>query len=127
MNDESVLRRIARESIANGMLPRHSPKQTWGGPGTGAQCALCGASIDKHELEFEVEFGVERLHLHLPCYSVWDSERRARRAPAVPSERAADTALAASPSDRNAALPDRHADGKMVGDGGERAYKPGAA
>src|SRR5690606_12611772 len=68
MNDELLLRRIARESIEKGVLPSHSPQQTWGGPGTGLTCALCGASVDRDELEFEVEFGRDRYHLHRACF-----------------------------------------------------------
>lgn len=125
MND-TALRRMAAESIAKGRLPNASPQQTSGGPGTGAECALCGAVIDKDELEFEVEFGrkVGRYHLHLACFSAWDAERKALMARGRPPADAAgaaavSAALSESPAgNRKAALPAQGADGKITVHGG---------
>lgn len=135
MNDDTVLRRIARESIAKGVLPDRSPEQTWGGPGTGVQCALCEATVTRDELEFEVDFGRERYHLHLACFSAWDAERKSQRRAAHTglmegrdeSRPASKHSSSSSTSDSARVLPDRRADGKMAVDGGERSYKPGAA
>lgn len=126
MNDETALRTIARESIATGMLPRHDPRQTWGGPGTGMKCALCGARVGKDELEFEVEFDRDRIHMHLACFSAWEAERRAIGLSQGENARSAQS-RAVSSSSGNRVLPDRQGDGKMVADGGKRAYEPGAA
>jgi hypothetical protein len=131
MNDETLLRRIARESIAKGMLPSHAPEQTWGGPGTGVRCALCIAPVDKDELEFEVEFDRERYHLHLACFSAWDAERKTWNTAAralmgeKPPGKSRPTAIhSVSPSnDEHDTLPERQGDGNIGAHEGERAYK----
>lgn len=135
MKDETVLREIAREAIAKGALPSRPPQQTWGGPGTGVKCALCHARVKNDELEFEVEFGRERYHLHLACFSAWDAERKAQIKPgiAVKAESPLDAsagagqASASLSNDESRVLPERRSDGKIIDHGGERAYKPGAA
>lgn len=132
MNDELALRRIARESIDKGVLPSRPPQQTWGGPGTGLTCALCGASVRKDELEFEVEVGRDRYHLHRACFSAWDAERKAHGVAANESagtyHPAAGAHAAASASgDMNRVLSDRIGDGKIMVHGDKRAFKPGAA
>jgi hypothetical protein len=131
MDDEIVLRRIARESIDKGILPRRSPQQTWGGPGTGLTCALCGAPVAKDELEFEVEFGRERYHLHRACFSAWDAERRAHGVAAAEQPASASSAargaLGAVANDGNHVLSDRRGDGKIMVHGDKRAFKTGAA
>jgi hypothetical protein len=140
MNEESVLREIARLAIATGALPSRPPQQTWGGPGTGAKCALCQAHVNSDELEFEVEFefefesGSERYHLHLTCYSAWDAERKAqrKRGTAVSADTAREKSSTAQrpkhlADEKSYALPEHRGDGKITEHGVERAYKPGAA
>jgi hypothetical protein len=41
-NAEDLLRRKARAAIRAGMLSRHHQVSIWGGPGSGASCAVCG-------------------------------------------------------------------------------------
>src|SRR5690606_2296819 len=131
MGNDYALRRLARESIAKGLLPDRSPEQTWGGPGTGAKCALCEALVRSDELEFEVEFGRDRFHLHLACFSAWDAERKAGFAesatPASVGARFPSRCPLSASSDKHRVLPDPEGDGKMLGNGGARAYKRGAA
>ncbi len=49
--------------------------RTWAGRGSGASCHLCSASIESHEVEYEVEMSdtVERrvLLFHFECYRQW--------------------------------------------------------
>jgi hypothetical protein len=82
MPNEAALRRLARLVLENGQLPRHDPDRTWGGPGVGAPCAVCGYPITREEIEYEVQFahdgatpGLARHHLHLRCFAVWELER----------------------------------------------------
>lgn len=56
MSDEGTLRDKARAAIRNGKLPTRSPDRTWGGPGVGAECAICGLPVTKDEMEFEIQF-----------------------------------------------------------------------
>jgi hypothetical protein len=79
---EAALVETARERIETGRLPAVSPRRTWGGPGSGAGCALCDLPVTPLEIEFEVEFAPGSvtprvLHFHRQCHGVWDAERRA--------------------------------------------------
>jgi hypothetical protein len=56
MPDEPILRAKAREVIRFGSLPSRRPDRTWGGPGIGAPCTVCGEPIRVDQLEFEIEF-----------------------------------------------------------------------
>ena len=56
MSDGGMLRQKVREALETGRLPDRSPARTWGGPGCGATCAICGERIDSDEVEFELEF-----------------------------------------------------------------------
>jgi len=52
--------------------------RTWAGRGTGAQCSLCGRSIQVQEVEYEIELapsGTGRsLYFHFDCYRTWDAQ-----------------------------------------------------
>lgn len=82
MGDERMLRARAREAMKAGKLPEHPPERTWGGPGSGAPCALCGKTVGNEEIEFELQFASDRdsgaatYHLHTQCFAVWELERR---------------------------------------------------
>jgi hypothetical protein len=86
MPDEARLREQAREAIQNGKLPSRAPDRTWGGPGVGAECSVCGKSVTKQELEFEIQFahdgtmpGLDRYHVHIRCFAAWEFERHKPR------------------------------------------------
>jgi hypothetical protein len=82
MGDESMLRTRAREAMKSGKLPGHEPEHTWGGPGSGAPCAVCGESVGAGEVEFELQFasagssGAASCHMHSRCFAAWQLERR---------------------------------------------------
>jgi hypothetical protein len=83
MTDDDTLRDSVLEAIRAGKLPDCSPKRTWGGPGAGACCPVCGERVKPDEMEFELEFAAhpdgrqrEIHHLHSGCFSVWERERR---------------------------------------------------
>jgi hypothetical protein len=81
-NDEVALRRQARAALNAATIPRESPTGLWGGNGSGESCPVCGQRIDASEMELEVEFavastpGVREFHLHLPCFTAWELERK---------------------------------------------------
>jgi hypothetical protein len=82
MSNEAALRRLARLVLESGKLPRRDPTRTWGGPGVGALCTICAQPIMPEEIEYEVQFahdgatpGLDRFHLHLRCFAVWELER----------------------------------------------------
>ena len=82
MPDEPRLREQAREAIQNGKLPSRGPDRTWGGPGVGAECSVCGRPVKKDEMEFEIEFahdgegpGLDKFHIHIRCFAAWEFER----------------------------------------------------
>jgi hypothetical protein len=69
MLDASVLYEKTAAAILSGKLPARRSDWTWGGPGTGAPCAVW------HEFEMQVA-GVENprltLHMHIRCFAVWN-------------------------------------------------------
>jgi hypothetical protein len=82
MPDEPILRAQALEAVKSGKLPARKPDRTWGGPGIGAPCAVCGKPVTKDEVEFELQFAhdgaspdLDKYHLHLRCFAAWEFER----------------------------------------------------
>ena len=82
MPDEAILRAKAREAVRTGKLPSRRPDRTWGGPGVGARCTICGEPVTKDQLEFQVEWardgaepGLDRFHIHVRCFAAWEFER----------------------------------------------------
>jgi hypothetical protein len=82
MSDERTLHEKAREVIQAGKLPNRRPDRTWGGPGVGADCAICRAPVTRDEFEFEIEFarggldsGLDKYHVHIRCFGAWEFER----------------------------------------------------
>jgi hypothetical protein len=83
MPDEEALRAKARMVVQQGKLPAVAPTRTWGGPGVGAPCAVCGLPVTKAEKEFEIQFerdgdnpGLDKFHVHIRCFAAWEFERR---------------------------------------------------
>ena len=82
MHDEPLLRQKARAAIQNGKLPARRPDRTWGGPGVGADCAVCGLPVTRDEMELEIQFahdgdapGLDKYHDHVRCFAAWEFER----------------------------------------------------
>ena len=71
------LHQQARAAIQSGKLPSRVPDRTWGGPGVGAACPICGLPVSQQEMEFEMEFARDKFHVHLKCYAAWEFERQA--------------------------------------------------
>jgi hypothetical protein len=81
VSDEGTRREKAREVIQGKKLPNRPPDRMWGGPGAGADCAICSAPVTRAELEFEIEFaragddpGVDTYHVHIHCFAPWQVE-----------------------------------------------------
>jgi hypothetical protein len=60
------------EPILRRALPSEAPARTWGGSGSGAECAVCGERISLDQLEYELEYmraGGRRVsfHVHVEC------------------------------------------------------------
>ena len=88
MPDETHLRAQAREAVRAGKLPSRHPDRTWGGPGVGAPCSVCGEAVKKDQLEFEIQFvrdgdnpGLDKFHLHVRCFAAWEFERHRNGGP----------------------------------------------
>ena len=82
MGDESLLREKARSVVRAGKLPARQPDRTWGGPGVGAPCVVCGLPVTKDQMEIEAEFahdgdspGLDKYTLHARCFAAWEFER----------------------------------------------------
>jgi hypothetical protein len=82
MNDEGVLRQQARHAMSTGKLPRRRPDRMWGGPGNGATCAVCGQTVSREEMGFDLEFApatsrssAVNLQFHVRCFAAWEFER----------------------------------------------------
>jgi hypothetical protein len=81
MNDKTELRRMARDAIGTGRMPRIRPLRTWAGMGDDSPCSLCAAPIHVEEVEIEMEFdGASRpepvaCRVHARCFEAWEIER----------------------------------------------------
>ena len=75
---EKQLRRLARDRIKKGQLPRTAPGRIWGGKGAGRSCALCDKPIGANESELEVEQNIDGtvrpLRFHVACQLLWQLE-----------------------------------------------------
>ena len=70
------LQKLVQSRLLSGELPREQPPRLWAGPGSGAACAVCGATISAQQLEYEIEFGSSAttrtvLRFHVACHSAW--------------------------------------------------------
>ena len=75
-----LLRELVRALLRDCCLPRETPAQLWGGEGNGWRCDVCGHPIVRGEAEYELLFdrtADASLHLHRPCYEMWEIERKA--------------------------------------------------
>ena len=80
--NEKDLGEKARAALRNGKLPSRRPDRKWGGPGVGAQCAVCDLPVGRDALEFEIQFahdgsapGLDKYHIHARCFAAWELER----------------------------------------------------
>lgn len=88
---EYALREKAREMIHAAKLPNRCPDRAWGGPGVGANCAICRAPVSHDELELEIELAREgegpslsQYHFHIRCFAAWEAECRSSQAETLP-------------------------------------------
>ena len=82
MGDERPRSAGPPEGVPAGKLPEQRPERMWGGPGSGAACAICGKVIGTAEVEIELQFasdegsGTANYHVHAGCFTAWELERR---------------------------------------------------
>jgi len=91
MPDEAHLRERARAAVESGKIPARDPDRTWGGPGVGATCTICGLSVSKQQTELEIQFahdekpgvesGLDVFHVHVRCFAAWEFERKKASSP----------------------------------------------
>ena len=90
MSDENALRQKAREAIQAGKLPNRRPERMWGGPGNGADCAICGESLSRDEVGFDLQYDQDGEHpgvnhqVHVRCFAAWERERENLSADSTP-------------------------------------------
>ena len=82
MPNERQIRALARKALRAGNLPRRDPDGTWGGPGVGALCVICGEPVTPDQVEYEIEFTydgatprLDKYALHIRCFAAWEMER----------------------------------------------------
>lgn len=82
MSDQNGRPARIPEAAKTGKLPGHRPERMWGGPGSGATCALCGKAIATDDVELELQFasgqgfGGANYHVHVQCFAAWELGRR---------------------------------------------------
>ena len=79
--DEGTLGEKAGEAIGALKLPTRRPDRMWGGPGGGANCAICRGPVKRDEVEFELEFArngedsrQDTFHVHVRCFTIWERD-----------------------------------------------------
>lgn len=84
-HDDRDLRRSARAAIKQQLLPDYAPRHTWGGPGNGSRCPVCGNTLTPDDMAFELEFATPadtpslNCQLHVRCSKAWEAERESLR------------------------------------------------
>jgi hypothetical protein len=104
MSDECALRERAREAIQDGRLPAGKPSRTWGGPGSGTRCSVCGEPVMPDQMELEIEYGrngeapgLANYRLHVRCFAAWEFASDLLRQPTSVIQQARPRRLAAAP------------------------------
>lgn len=83
--DDRELRRSARDAIKQRLLPGIAPTHTWGGPGNGSRCPVCGNTLAPDGMAFDLEFASSAdtrplsYQLHVKCLQAWERERDSLR------------------------------------------------
>ena len=83
---DEAIRTLIREKLSDGRLPYDSMPRFWGGPGDGEVCDACDKPITKQQLVMEASTLSDRpkdknpIQFHVPCFEVWNDERRKPRA-----------------------------------------------
>ena len=132
MEDEGTLRETARELIQTGKLPNRRPDRLWGGPGMGFNCMICNSPVERHQLEFELEFagngdgaGVNKYHVHIRCFAAWEHTLAASSGRDQPDAAASGTTGSNRETPRP--LTGTSADGMLPGGGFGATAEPGPA
>jgi hypothetical protein len=79
---DGSLQAKARALIDGGHMPTTLPARTWGGPGNGAPCSVCGVAIGQREVDIELELAPTNAskatnhHFHVGCLFVLERELR---------------------------------------------------
>jgi len=100
MKDETALREKARKAIQSGKLPAMKPSRTWGGPGNGMPCSVCGEPVTQGQMELEIGYrrgngkpGLDSYFLHVKCFAAWECESQDHRAEAAISSNGSHSVL----------------------------------
>jgi hypothetical protein len=76
--DQRRLAAHVRRALREGRIPGRPADQMWGGPGSGAVCAICDQRLESHAVEYELEFAEGRdagaYHVHVACCMAWEAE-----------------------------------------------------
>ncbi len=76
--DETTLRRVIREKMSAGTLPRTPPSMMWAGASSWKRktCAVCAERIfeGEPEIEFQVCCAAPPIYFHPRCHEVWREE-----------------------------------------------------
>jgi len=72
-NDE-LRQRVQRWLSSGALFP--APSTAWAGYGSGRRrCAICSATIEKNEIEYELAGGIDGpVVAHHDCYRIWQAE-----------------------------------------------------
>jgi hypothetical protein len=94
MPNESVLCDRVRQVLQKGDLPHRRPDRTWSGPGADLLCAVCEQPVTRDQFEMEIQFAydghdrrLDKFHLHVRCFAVWEVERTAEEPAPQPETR----------------------------------------
>jgi hypothetical protein len=78
MSDDGPLKAQVREAMEAGTLPKRFPDELWGGPATGAPCAVCGTLTAPDDVELEFTFTRDpqqsKYIAHPRCFAIFTRE-----------------------------------------------------
>jgi len=75
--DETGIRALVSWRVQHGRLPHADPVHLLANYAHGSYCAGCGCSIERNELEYELEWlePARTARMHARCYEIWHAER----------------------------------------------------
>lgn len=76
-SDEDEHLRVSVRARLNAGILRPLNGQCWAGSGSGRTCVVCGAPIQKAQVEYEVDGPRGTVAVHLACFAIWRRESEA--------------------------------------------------
>jgi hypothetical protein len=74
---DAIVRRLVRDKIADGRLPRNPAGAVSAKNGADEKCDACSTPVSHEEVLYKLaQEGFKQIRFHATCFAVWRDERR---------------------------------------------------